>query len=156
MKRALLFIALMACALGLNPLSAQTIIDDLQTQANPADGIIHIDSDSIVAALIGKPNAHGHVAGTAERTGFRIQVFMGGNPQKSRAEATAKQTAIRTAFPELPAYLLYEAPNWRLLVGDCITREEANLVKQRLQRQFPQFGKEMYIVSDRIKIPTER
>jgi hypothetical protein len=159
MKRILLLIGLFAGALCAEPLAAQTIIDSLQTQTNPSDGVIRIVSDSATIALIGKPNAHGHAAyaaGTAERYGFRIQVYMGGNPRLSRAEATARQNAIRTTFPELAAYLLYEAPNWRLLVGDCITREEANIVKQRLQRKFPQFGKEMYIISDKVKIPIER
>jgi hypothetical protein len=158
MKR-ILFFAVLLCALHVAPVCAQTIIDDLQSQTDPSDGIIRITSDSTVTALIGKPssrNSAHHPSGFLERSGYRIQVFMGGNPREARSEATVKQTAILSEFPELSAYLLYEAPNWRLLVGDFMTREEANIIKLRLQRQFPQFGKEMYIVADKVKIPVER
>jgi hypothetical protein len=158
MKRILLLAGAML-GMMLATASAQTIIDDLQMQEDPSEGVIRIESDSTVTALIGKPGAlleAGGVYGSAERTGYRIQVFMGNDPRSARAEATAKQSSIRNTFPELPAYLLYESPNWRLLVGDFMTREEANIVKLRLQREFPQFGKEMYVISDKIKVPVER
>lgn len=131
---------------------AQTIVDELQAVTNPADGVIRIESDPAITALIGTPNGAG---GVSERPGFRIHVFRGNDPGKARGEATSKQTAIREAFPELSTYLVYEAPNWKLLAGDFFTREEANLVMQQLQKKFPQFGKEMYIVTDKIKIPLE-
>jgi hypothetical protein len=149
---------LLACALLASPARAQTIIDDLQAQTNPSDGIIRIASDSAITALIGKPNSAVNRLDSlsSDRNGYRIQVFMGGNARDSRTEATAKQTAIRSEFPELPAYLFYDAPNWRLLVGDFMTREEANIIKLQLQRKFPHFGKEMYIIADTIKIPLEQ
>lgn len=138
---------------------AQTIIDDLQWQTHPSEGIISIESDPAITALIGKPASMGGALAFGdfmERTGFRIQVFMSSDPRTARSEATARQSAIRLAFPELPAYLLYEAPNWRLVVGDCAARAEADLIQQRLQKEFPQFGKEMYVVSDKIRVPGER
>jgi len=140
------------CALSINSIHAQTIIDHLQSQTNASDGIIRVEADSTTIALIGKPNSGWDGSSNfTERQGYRIQVFMGNNPQKARAEGTSKRSAIQSAFPELPTYLLFESPNWRLLVGDFMTLEEANLVKQRLQKEFPQFGKEMFIVSEKIK-----
>ena len=147
------------CLLQVNPIHAQTIINDLQSQTNASDGKIHIECDPSILALIGKPNsqlvASGNHSDFLEQKGFRIQVFMG-NDSKARAEATSKQSSIQSAFPELSTYVRYEAPNFRLLVGDFITREEANMVKQLLQKEFPQFGKEMYIVSDKIRLFIER
>ncbi|MDR2804728.1 MAG: SPOR domain-containing protein [Dysgonamonadaceae bacterium] len=151
------FIGMFFFALNVASLPAQTIIDELQTQTDPSKGVIRIESDPAISALIGKPSVLPDEDGrseVSERSGYRIQVLMS-RSEKARAEATSKQAAIRNAFPELPAYLLYEAPNWRLVVGDFVTREEANLIKQRLQREFPEFGKEMYIISDKIKIPVE-
>jgi hypothetical protein len=43
-----------------------------------------------------------------------------------------------------------------VLVGDFITREEATFFKEILQKEFPQFGKEMYIVTDRINMSVEK
>lgn len=142
----------MVCALNIH---AQTIIDNLEAQTNASDGIINIECDSAIVALIGSPVASStseNGGETITRQGFRIQVFMGSKPGAARAEATSKQNAIKESFPELPVYMAYIAPNWKLTVGDFTTREEANLVKQQLQRAFPEFGQEMYIVSAAIKM----
>ena len=145
------------CALNVSNSHAQTMIDELQSQTKASDGMIRIECDSSIIALIGKPN--GMVAGAdfVERIGFRVQLVIwgGANAQKARVEADSKQTAIRSAFPELSTYLRYDAPNWKLLIGDCLTREEAGGIQQRLQKEFPQFGKEMYIVTDKIRLYIE-
>ncbi|GHT88057.1 hypothetical protein FACS189474_2500 [Bacteroidia bacterium] len=144
---------------SLNSIQAQNIIDDLQSITNASEGVIRIESDPAITALIGTPNNHidpNKNYDYAERSGYRIQVFMGNSPGKARSEATSKQATIKESFPDLATYLIYESPNWKLLAGDFITREEANLVKQQLQREFPQFGKEMYVIVDKIKLPIER
>ncbi|MDR0412905.1 MAG: SPOR domain-containing protein [Dysgonamonadaceae bacterium] len=144
---------------GFGCLRAQaTIVEELKSDANPADGVIRIESDAAITALVGMPNSrliaaenHDYI----ERAGFRIQVFMGNDHQTARSEASSKQASIREIFPELSTYLIYEAPNWRLLAGDFAYREEAVIFQQQLQKRFPQFGKEMYIVADKIKFPVE-
>jgi hypothetical protein len=146
---------------SLNEMQAQTsIIEDLQSVSSLSEGVIHIESDAAITALIGTPSSRvSSTSGTsdyAERTGYRIQVFMGSAPSTARSEASSKQAAIRNSFPEIATYLTYNAPNWKLLAGDFLTREEATIFKQQLQREFPQFGREMYIVVDKIKIPVEK
>ena len=148
----------LCCALSVNNIHAQTIINYLQSQTSASDGVIRIECDPAIIALIGKPQgeANGSLNAT-ERLGFRIQVFMGNSSNaQSRPEANSRQAAIQNTFPELSTYLRYDAPNWRLLVGDFITREEANLFRQRIQKEFPQFGKETYVVTDRIKLLIDR
>ena len=143
------------CVLSMNNMQAQTIIDNLQSRTNASDGVIQIECPPSIVALIGKPNSQIVASGNAdfvERNGFRIQVFM----EKLRAEASARKSAIENAFPELSADLQYVSPNWVLRVGDFLTREEANIYIQRLRKEFPSFGKEMYVVADKIKLFIER
>jgi len=135
------------------------IIDDLQSNTNASEGSIRVVSDPAITALLGKPSSQaksqegtGDASNFVERTGFRIQIFMGNNPNTARSEAYSKRTSINTSFPDLTTYLSYEAPNWKLLAGDFVTREEATVFKQQLQREFPQFGKEMYIIVDKIRV----
>ena len=41
-----------------------------------------------------------------------------------------------------------------LAIGNCFkTREEANAALKQIKEQFPDFGKEMYIITDTVKIP---
>ncbi|MDR1683139.1 MAG: SPOR domain-containing protein [Candidatus Symbiothrix sp.] len=144
-------ILLTVCVLNI---SAQTIIDELQANVDSSEGVIRVECSPAIAALIGTPipSSAENREETITRPGFRVQVFMGSKPGAARAEATSKQNTIKEQFPELPVYMTYNAPNWKLTVGDFTTREEANLVKQQLQRAFPEFGQEMYLVSATIKM----
>ena len=155
MKSAVAALWILCCAFSVNNLRAQTILDDLQSQTSDSDGIIRIDCAPSIIALMGKPNGQPNASSTTgfvERNGYRIQVFMG----RDRSEVESKQSAILRAFPELAAHKQYDAPNWKLRVGDFITSEEATMFLHRLQKEFPQFGKEMFIVSEKIKLVIQR
>jgi hypothetical protein len=155
------FIIISLFILGLNTVQAQkTIVEDLQSNSNPSEGTIHIECDPAITALLGTPGSHSSTSsGTSdfvERPGYRIQVFMGNDPGTARSDAFSRQASIRNAFPDIATYLSYEAPNWKLMAGDFLTREEATVFKQQLQKEFPYLGKEMYIVVDKIKFPVEK
>jgi len=131
-----------------------TIIDNLKT-AEAGKGIVEIESDSRITDLIGFPISEVSLNESAYRqyNGFRIQVFMSNNSRTGRSEATHKGNLIREMFPDKATYITYEAPNWKLLAGDFLSREEAEIFKQQLRKAFPDFGKEMYTISDKINIP---
>ncbi|MDH8702543.1 hypothetical protein M2138_001909 [Dysgonomonadaceae bacterium PH5-43] len=144
---------------SLNAQENSTIIDSLESNTDVVDGVINVTLDPAVEALIGKPNGSVDRVGSyevEERQGFRLQIYMGSDQHKARAEASAREQAIKEAFPEMTTYLGYWSPNWKLLAGDFITREEATVERQRLLKEFPQFGKEIYIVVDKIKIPIDK
>ena len=85
--------------------------------------------------------------------GYRTQVFSGNNQRESKDEAFRKEGEVKELFPNIPTYVTYTAPFWRLRVGDFRTHEEAYHVLRRLMAAFPSYGKEMYIVREEIKIP---
>jgi hypothetical protein len=145
---------------GLATIGAQeTIIEALETPLMN-EGLIEIDCDPAIAALLGKPSSRvksdSDNYDVIKTNGFRILVFMGNDPKKSRVEAFDKQSLIRSIFPDMGTYVTYNAPNWRTLVGDFMTQEEASLFKETLLKEFPQLGKEMYVVTDKINIPVEK
>ena len=145
------------CIVSLCSIQAQTrITDDLQARTSASEGVIRITSDPAITALLGTPANQTSSYDYIERKGYRIQVFMGSNPNSARGEASSKQASINAAFPDYATYLTYEAPNWKLSVGDFLTREEAAVFKQQLQKEFPAFGKETYIIVDKVKIPIEK
>ena len=130
-----------------------TIIDDLETLV-PGEGIIQITCDPKITELIGTPSPETGAGGLyqVETNGYRIQVFMSNNSRTGREEVKAKGLLMKGAFPETNAYSKYDTPNWKLLVGDFLTKEEAEVFMQKLQKEIPALGKEMYIISDRIII----
>ena len=40
-------------------------------------------------------------------------------------------------FPDIPLYMVYENPYFRVTVGNCLTIEEAIILKGRLATLFP-------------------
>jgi hypothetical protein len=62
--------------------------------------------------------------------GFRIQVM--NTPDRNKVyDAKAK---VYQEFPDWKPYLLYQAPNYKLRVGDFKTEEEAQAALQQLSR----------------------
>ncbi|MDR2057678.1 MAG: hypothetical protein LBP83_05245 [Dysgonamonadaceae bacterium] len=159
MQRKLFFFFLVFCLSNITLKAQNTIINALESPV-VGEGIIKIQSDPSITALLGKPNskitAESGNYDIIKVNGFRIQVFMGNDPKNSRAEAFDKQNLIRSIFSDMETYVTYDAPNWKTLVGDFVTREEASLFKETLQKEFPQFGKEMYVVMDKINIRVEK
>lgn len=82
--------------------------------------------------------------------GYRVQVFADANSRTARREAISKRNNIIGAFPGISTYLFYDAPAWRLRVGDFKTREEAVDFKAKIAEIFPSYSRELIIVRDRI------
>ncbi len=64
--------------------------------------------------------------------GYRIQVFQG----EQRTEAYNRQALINTQYKELPTYVTYQAPDFRLRVGDFKTLKEAQRYQQAMLKLF--------------------
>jgi hypothetical protein len=77
--------------------------------------------------------------------GFRIQVMS--TPDRNKVYAA--KAKVYQDFPDLKPYLLYQAPNYKLRVGDFKTEEEAQAALQQLSKLFPQ---EMYVIHDIIEL----
>lgn len=84
--------------------------------------------------------------------GFRILVFSGNNPRTAQAEATRRQQLLNEQFPEYAAYVSYDAPYWRLKVGDFRKYDDATGALGRLKAAMPAYAREMRIVRERINL----
>ncbi len=79
-----------------------------------------------------------------ELKGFRVQIFLG-----PRDQANPVRVAFLQKHPDTPAYLSYLAPNFRVRVGDCRDRLEAEKLLQEVRSDHPG----SYIVQDDIEMP---
>jgi hypothetical protein len=71
--------------------------------------------------------------------GFRVQVYYGGNDQKSKQQARQMAERTKIWFEDLSVYTSFSSPHWICRVGDFQTREEAMevLTAMRESGRFP-------------------
>ena len=139
--------------------SAKTIFDAWQ-EACSGQGSVIVHQPENLRNRVGK-RLYGEGVEKTDSTaflkiqGYRTQVFSGNNQRKSKDEAFQKEKEIKELFPDVPTYVTYNAPFWRLRVGDFRSHEEAYRMQRLLMDAFPAYGKEMYIVKEEIKLPLE-
>ncbi len=68
--------------------------------------------------------------------GYRIQIFFGSG-REARDKAYEAKALFISDFPLVPAYVLYEAPYFKVRVGDYRTKREATSLFNQLNRKFP-------------------
>ena len=95
-----------------------------------------------------KTNAQGVITAM----GYRIRVFSGNQQNTSKNRAYSIQREMSESMPDLKTYVVFKTPNWRLLVGNYRTSEEANAMLRELRKAFPAYGKEMFVVKEEIEL----
>jgi hypothetical protein len=143
------------------PPSRYTIIDELQTPY-PYKGNVTIDQPEAIRNMIGARRAMAADIETAtdgktylKYQGYRVQVFSGNDQRTSKDEAFKIEREMKDLIPGIPTYVTYNAPFWRLRIGDYNSHEEAFHVQRQLMQAFPKYGKEMYIIREDIRFPID-
>jgi hypothetical protein len=138
---------------------AQTSIFDVMSNANqePGKGNVVIRQSAAIRSLVGSQSIEEKTETDGDMVfmlmpGYRIQVFTDNNQRTAKDEALAKESQIRSMFND-STYVKYNAPFWRLYVGDYITYEEAYSMRCKLSEAFPDFRKEIQIKEEEIRIP---
>jgi hypothetical protein len=78
------------------------------------------------------------------KPGYRVQVYVG----KDRSEASSAKGRALNMQSDEEAYLDYDRPNYRVKVGNFLTREDARELYKHLKRRFP----DAMIVPDQVTV----
>jgi len=108
-------------------------------------GEVTIIKDSRLDALVGEQSKIVPPEVKPQIDGFRIQLFFDSDKSKIN-ENRARFIAIH---PRIDTYLIYNAPNYFLKVGDFRTRLEAEKIKAEIEGQFPT----SFIIKEKIHLP---
>lgn len=135
---------------------AQEVREDICTHLHQT-GRVEILQDSRLTDLIGtQPKtyyANGNKTADAQSViGYRIRIFSGNQQTASKNRCYGIQAHINEEMPELPTYVAFKTPNWRISVGDFRTSEEASSMLAQLRKAFPAYAKEMFIVKEKINL----
>lgn len=122
-------------ALASAPLSGQTL-DQFKRQAAQADpsynsrvvATEHGSAATVVHSMQAQPSG-------TKIPGYRVRIFLD-NGQNARASANGAIARFREIYPDIPAYLSYENPYFKVTVGNCLTSEEAIILLGKIRDAF--------------------
>ena len=82
---------------------------------------------------------------------YRIQVYSDNNRQTAKANAEYRKRLVEQRIPEIQGYVTYDAPYWRVRVGDFQSESEALAAMKMIKSKFPAFASDIRIVKVRVK-----
>ena len=80
--------------------------------------------------------------------GFRLEIFFS-SESKAREVATRVKNEFNLVFPEIPAYVLFQTPNFKVRIGNFRNKSEALKSKANISSKYPN----AFIVKDNIRFP---
>ncbi len=110
------------------------------------DATVTIKSDARIDSLVMR-----HIRVNEVRDGFdgyRVQIYSGSG-NEARKMANDLRAEFLTQYPDVPAYLIYKVPNFKVRVGDLRTELEAIRLQRELSYLFPGG----FVVRDEVKFP---
>ncbi len=80
--------------------------------------------------------------------GFRLEIFFSSD-SRAREQAMRVRNEFNLIFPDVPSYLLFQTPNFKVRVGDFRNKSEALKTKAWIASKYPN----AFIVKDIIRFP---
>ena len=81
-------------------------------------------------------------------SGYRVQIFFDSGAN-SKQNASKVKNNFNTKYPEVPVYLFFKEPNFRVRAGDFRTRHEARGFLIKILSEYPN----AFVVKDEINYP---
>ena len=127
-------------------LSLMIFLSLVSTAIAQSHGSLNVSQDSRIETLLAKQRSLYYI--DSSFSGYRIHIFMEiGNEALKHAEEVKKR--FEKAFPDIPIYLTYAEPYFRLRAGNFRNRVEAEKCLRRIKPRF----KEAFVTADMIYRP---
>jgi hypothetical protein len=110
------------------------------------EGVVNIYADERIDSLLLLHLAYNEAFPVMD--GYRIHIFMGSG-NEALDEAEEKQMEFEEDYEEVPAYITFAEPYYRVRVGDFRTRLEAEQFLQRIDRKYPN----AWVIKEKINLP---
>ena len=71
----------------------------------------------------------------SEIWGYRVRIFFD-NSQNARTLANQAMNRFKEIYPDIPVYMVYDNPYFKVTVGNCLTEDEARILQGKIQGAF--------------------
>ncbi|MBN2172557.1 MAG: SPOR domain-containing protein [Bacteroidales bacterium] len=80
--------------------------------------------------------------------GWRIQIFFESGNYSKRLAIEAKSAFVEK-YPDIPAYVIFHEPYYKVRIGDYRTRMQAEKFLKQIEQEYPN----AFVVNDEINFP---
>ncbi len=114
--------------------SGQDLLEKVTSKSESNEGSVEITQSLEIDDLVGIHLDMNKRAGGVD--GFRIQLYLGSS-NNAKKEASEVKAKVLSLFQDEKIYMMYEAPFWRVQVGDFRSKSESLDLYKRLKKEFP-------------------
>lgn len=107
---------------------------------------LHVMQDARINTLLKRHIAMNKRMNGTE--GYRLEIFFSSGLH-AKNKAMEVKTEFLKNFPDVPAYLIFTSPDFKVRVGDFRTRDDALVLKDRIKRMYPN----AFLAKDIIQFP---
>ena len=128
-----LIITIFLCQVGFSQYETKDLLETgFIVGASKAGGTVNITQDERLQTTISN-----HIKANKYRpvNGWRVQIYFG-TGQSARYSAEKIKKSFLRDYPEIRAYIVYEAPFFKVRVGDYRTKFEAAKMKKILELEY--------------------
>ena len=140
MRRLTTFIAVIFAAAAFAPLRAQSLDAFKERLAAPVVSDAAFGTARVTVTEYGDAEKAvddaSRVGQRLRLRGYRVCIFFD-NGQDARAGAFAAEALFKETYPGIMVYPVYENPYFKVAVGNCLTAEEAIILKGKIASTFP-------------------
>lgn len=132
-------ILILVFAVAATVVRAQSLDAFKQRLAQPTAGSALFEPARVVVEHGDAARAVADAARNAQRLsykGHRVCIFFDNGPD-ARSGALAAKQLFEETFPGIRVYMVYESPWFSVSVGNCLTTEEAIILKGKVSTTFP-------------------
>ncbi len=108
--------------------------------------IVHKDArlDELVAKQAFINQYTSHLTSSGLYKGYRLQLLV----TQSRDEAFKMKATLLQNFPDQKSYVIYQSPNFKVRLGNFVSKDDAEKYKESIAQQF---SSGVYVVEDGIE-----
>ena len=115
------------------PITAATTQKDKDKEQDQTPEVKTGETQEVVVVTADTIESRKKVMKGYKVSGYRVQVFAGGNSRNDRIKAEKIGSEIKSSFPGVPVYVHFYSPRWICRMGNYRTYEEAHDVLTRVK-----------------------
>ncbi len=135
------------------PMPRPLIFDSLEAKHPDYQcSLVEIHQDQRVERLLNDRRYNTSSRKAIMTQGYRVQVYSSNQQLTARQEALEMKQEMELSFLGVPVYVIYQAPSWKVRLGDFSNLNEAQMLRKQVVEKYPDMQGDVYVVKEQFQV----